>query len=1845
MAGEGDLQFDLAFGGVNVDSIVAAWKANEAKIQSEINRISNITVPVDAASVKGLNESLKTTQQALERINKLQSGATGGKLSAYRSGQLDIQREAAAKVANAKADVENARSAKINQSAKLQLEAATRKQEAATLRATKATNGHTSAWKTQGFALNGVKQTLGAYASVLGAMRLVDNIRQITGEFELQKVALRAITQDAIFADQLFEKIKATAIESPFSTMDLVTYTKQLAAFNIPNNELFDTMNKLADVSAGLGVDMSRLILAYGQVGAASVLRGQELRQFTEAGIPLVQLLADKFTKLNGTLTTTGDVFELISKRAVPFEMIKEVFSDMTSEGGRFFEMQKIQAESLAGIYANLADNIQIAFNELGTANREIFADVGLGATYLAQNLVAVVDVITDVAIGFGIWRLAIMANNAALGKEAAELTKTVLLNKAKEASLLRQASVYRTLTSEEELAIVTSGKLTTANLLELATSGKLTKEMVLRMVATRKITAAQAMRLSTTLDITKAEIAQAAATTLAGRAYLAFGSAIQKVGLAMKSLFVTMLTNPTTWIFAAIAGIVKWTTAISDHSKKTREDYNNAKKNLRDYSDQVTQSYNDVKGVIEKGLSFKVDTAEVTDAIKALQSLVGENAGLYSLLMQGTDGDKTQVENLKLMAENWQNIKVGIDAAANSMFLLSDAVNAIGGRWWALSFNETVEANIEDVVGNIDDVRQALVDLENADSYDAGIGDMFKQFSSEGKDFSETMKFAEESLAKLNKAQREGSLGKGNYGDLKTQLFQLMSDAKTAQTQFAKLDEYIASNFKGVDWSKATVAQKAQLQKMKDAWDATNTDMSEGARKMWDAYFAKTYYLKVAIPEAPEKELSKEIQDLNEELDRLWLSSSKITKVETTMSDAAQQLGGEYKKALDEYDRMVLSFGQGNKTVTQKAIDDQKALSESLLKGAKYAGYAEKQSGGGDGGGGGDKRLSLLNEEVSQVEKVYQAYKKLTEQMGAEGARKEIERLFGTLDKATGKMKVTGTRFDIAKTAKEMSDTYKLASDYASKLPKSEKPVMELNFKASQTSWDALSEEVKNKLAKLQSEIEKQQKANDFFETMLGITRDRQLAADITVGIYGAGFEDTANMIKQQLTTAFAGIDVSLELGGDVIDYTGLLAKLDQLEKVAGKNARDIAEKFVRDGINTNALMVQELYKSLADYTSYQTKRIKIAREAAEKIAFINKTTSIPEEDKSQLKEDVRRQEGKQYAKLSFDEFKESDLYVTMFEKLDQVSTATLKTLKQNLEGLKIAENLDPNDLKVVVGKIQEIDTQLDVRNPFKTLVEAAKAYRKEIQDMPLPQREEKLLASAQKREVSKTELDAAVEEMVLQEQKLELVKAEFGVNSQQARGQSAILAIATSRVALADRQLKLDEKDVKANKDNVEVVTDLRTKMINAIDGVSGEEGVRDVIGGLKDATDGIKKLGETFGAGEGFSMAMDSIGEVLEGLDKMSEGVSDLLKLKVFSGIGKIIGGLADSVAGIFGAAYIKRIQAANKEIEKQEKILEDLDKAYAKLQKAESKALGEDYVANQRDQVANAQAKADAIYKQWQAELSKGKKMDKEQAAAFEKAWKEAQEAADEAKAEAGRKATEFMIGTDVTSAAKDFARAWIDAYASFADTADAMKGKFKELVENMVVNSLFAKQMQSMLEPLFLEMDARIKKNGKLTAEDIVEFAQKGQAIALDFDKWATMTAEQLKALGLDLRNASDKNDGLSGISKNIAQASEDQITGLAAGINTQNSYFAQTVVLTTGIYTLMQKWDLEKAGDGSITTSQLIGIQNSALVQLQAINANTMNTVGELQQIKEELRSVIRPRGVAATKVMKTELV
>ena len=220
--------------------------------------------------------------------------------------------------------------------------------------------------------LENTKSGAAALGEVLGNVfnyymieRFVRNLYTIGGEFQKQQIALRAMIGDVDKANSIFERTKDMAVMSPFTFSELASYTKQMSAYGLEYEELYDTTKRLADISAGVGVDMGRLILAFGQVRSAAVLRGQELRQFTEAGIPMVNELAKAFSNLENREVKAAEVFDKISRREVSFGMVRDVLFEMTDPGGRFFEMQEELAQSLAGQWSNLKDAWEIMIADI----------------------------------------------------------------------------------------------------------------------------------------------------------------------------------------------------------------------------------------------------------------------------------------------------------------------------------------------------------------------------------------------------------------------------------------------------------------------------------------------------------------------------------------------------------------------------------------------------------------------------------------------------------------------------------------------------------------------------------------------------------------------------------------------------------------------------------------------------------------------------------------------------------------------------------------------------------------------------------------------------------------------------------------------------------------------------------------------------------------------------------------------------------------------------------------------------------------------------------------------------------------------------------------------------------------------------------------------------------------------------------------------------------------------------------------------------------------------------------------------------------------------------------------
>lgn len=272
-----------------------------------------------------------------------------------------------------------------------------------------------------------LKRALAGVFSISAIKGYITKLIDVRGEFELQHRSLQAIVQDVDKANKLWDKTIALAVKSPFRVKDLVTYTKQLAAYRVETDKLYDTTRMLADVSAGLGVDMNRLILAYGQVKAATYLRGTELRQFTEAGIPMLDELAKYFTELENRFVSASDVFDRISKRGVTFEDVDVVFKKITGEGGVFYKMQEKQAETLKGMINNLRDSIDLMLNEIGTSQEESLKCVISATKDIVENwravavlikqvgFAAVISALRNLVIGWNAVTLATFEGTAAM--------------------------------------------------------------------------------------------------------------------------------------------------------------------------------------------------------------------------------------------------------------------------------------------------------------------------------------------------------------------------------------------------------------------------------------------------------------------------------------------------------------------------------------------------------------------------------------------------------------------------------------------------------------------------------------------------------------------------------------------------------------------------------------------------------------------------------------------------------------------------------------------------------------------------------------------------------------------------------------------------------------------------------------------------------------------------------------------------------------------------------------------------------------------------------------------------------------------------------------------------------------------------------------------------------------------------------------------------------------------------------------------------------------------------------------------------------------------------------------
>lgn len=380
-------------------------KEIEDKVEALLkNKTYKVKLDVDSESIKKLKEAFKGQGIDTSELRAMRGVSQIIRADAYASSQKALEQLRIARMQAAKAsDTHNA--------------------------AMKRTNATMSS---QSRIAGGLKNQIANVYSIYTLERFVRGLYTIGGEFQKQRIALTSIIGDSMKAETIFNRIKDLAVVSPFQFKELASYAKQLSAYSIPYEELYDTTKRLADISAGVGADMGRIILAYGQVRSAAFLRGQELRQFTEAGIPLVDELAKRFTKLTGVVTSAGDVFDKISRKEVSFGMVKDVLWELTDEGGKFYNMQEALAESLAGKWSNLQDAWDVMMADIAESNSGVLSDSLEILTKLMKHWEAVAAILGALVGAYGFYKAAVIAVNAAHKATITINTITNIINKTR---------------------------------------------------------------------------------------------------------------------------------------------------------------------------------------------------------------------------------------------------------------------------------------------------------------------------------------------------------------------------------------------------------------------------------------------------------------------------------------------------------------------------------------------------------------------------------------------------------------------------------------------------------------------------------------------------------------------------------------------------------------------------------------------------------------------------------------------------------------------------------------------------------------------------------------------------------------------------------------------------------------------------------------------------------------------------------------------------------------------------------------------------------------------------------------------------------------------------------------------------------------------------------------------------------------------------------------------------------------------------------------------------------------------------------------------------------------------
>ena len=1502
-----------------------------------------------------------------------------------------------------------------------------------------------------------------AFAFSVGSVKnFVEQIASVRGQFELSERSLEAILQNKPKADEIFNKTVELAVKSPFRIKDLVDYTRQLSAYRIESDKLYDTTKRLADVSAGLGVDMGRLILAYGQVKAAAYLRGSEVRQFTEAGINMYGELQQYFKEVKGEAYTTAQIVDMISNRKVTFEDVEAIFQRMTDKGGTFYNMQEIQAETLQGKISNLKDAFDVMLNDIGKANEGTMKGMVSWGTSMLDNWKALAEIgkaLIPILI-------AIKANSmfakTSLGQAFSQASGT---------GIVRYKALFVNSLDGMKKALKDFGGLVKSSLSGIGVG--------LAIYAVAEVITTVYDKISKyNENVRKAEEetikAKGAIGALAGTYNDLANAATNANGkLEGKDLEKNVEDRRTTLqklIDAASKdGLTFKINVDTLDVSQLNTTFSKVEKEYKDFIDSIevirrNYAKNDAwntwftDGLDDDAGDYK---DAVIDALAKSSQMERVVANINANYKQATSTTKKYFDEIRAgQKDNESNIDY-----MTRMYELIKKINiAQGGSDYKMpSFIGTSQADFNDLIRAMNSVQNKAQELNS--EFDAVFGNLRKKYSN---DPIKIQGVIDRIAAERDWNQYERDLAYRHFG------INVSINKNSMEKGVNWVDDYLSGFFAKKKYGINLVVKEITNDKALESFLEKGDDAAKAA-KNW-------------------RELEKRLASVGKNTKKIKVDDS----IRKMFKAGDPRLGGNtidvstLRQMVREYKNAATATAKGL-GVNPFEKEDKKA--------AKNAAKEQRD---------------ILNERISLLKDMSSEYQKLIKYEGEEQATADVRKHFALAAKNVG-MNINNfipDRQTIAKKIEYLASQYKELGKRGSAL----RNATEIRLDIDEEYFKQQLDDAKNNAQEAFSQL-------DLFKKLKG----EGLSDSIIKSMFGdltSSFDDVRKSITDDFEAKW-GKDQTKWGDYAAKEYTSQMQKLDK--------------EVYQDQVN----QAQELIKA---YKQQLTDQLQLDRWYINERYKLQNNANIAKnpELQKQLQENLNAQYKKKTDENTWKNFKNSDMYVRLFDNLDQVSSKALDAMAERLQKLRTElRDLDPTELKTIAEQINKVNEVRNSRNPFKAFTSGLKEMIKASKDLKKSGGVDKYV------ELNGLRADLTSK---LQNQNAYVESLEHEYNELAKINGADESVVAALKLKLATNKSIRDSLKSQLN------LTDEQIAKLGTI--MTEEEQAKSKFSkSVTDITDVVSTMANSFNA----------LFEALSGSDANLENTLDIV-----SNIGQAVGSYysgnyAGVVSGAMGALtgvakLFSNEGKIDKEIARQERAVNSLQHAYEKLKKSMDDAFDTQKLYEYNQKSVDALKKQQKAY-QAMINAERGRKKPDEGKI---QEWEQQIDDLNTTIQELGESMTEALGGfgsqSNYKSAAEAFSEAWVDAFNEGSDALEALNNKFDEYFNTMLTNQLMNRATSKYIQPILEAFDKAVSEgseggnNGldvtKKELEGIKELKDKNLAL---FNEYAKNLMDVLNVKPTGSSNISALQQGIQSVTESTAQALESILNSIRYYVATQQA--------------------------------------------------------------------------------------